>query len=75
MLERLKRLLGWLRCLFVPAAGQPALTRRPGPARPASLPWIVPLCRSWPVPRHGKTGVAAIKRAARKRRNRQRSRQ
>lgn len=70
MRERLKRLLSWLCCLFVPAAEQPS-----SPARPASLPWIVPLCRSWPVPHHGKTGAAAIKRAARKRRNRQRSHQ
>lgn len=74
MLDRLKRLLSWLCCLFVPAAEQPALTKRSSPARPVSLPWIVPLCRSWPVPRHGKTGAAAIKRAARNRRNRQRSR-
>ncbi len=73
MLDHLKRLLGWLCCLFVPAAERPALTKRSSPARPVALSWIAPRCRSWPVPRHGKTGAAAIKRATRKRRNRQRS--
>lgn len=70
MHERLKRLFGWLRCLFVSTPKQPALTFWPCLPRLAASPW----CRSWPVPRHGKTGAAAIKRAARQHRNRRRTR-
>ena len=75
MLDRLKRLLGWLCSLFAPATERSALTVPSRPARglPA-LPWIMPLCRSWPAPRHGKTGAAALKRAARKRRHCRRAR-
>lgn len=75
MLDRLKLLLGWLRSLFVPPVKRPALTALSRPTRGLpTLPWIMPLCRSWPAPRHGKTGVAALKRAARKRRHCRRAR-
>lgn len=65
MLKLIQRLVSWARRLLAPA--------------PAALPsrdifLAVPACLSWPLPRLGKTGVAAIRRAAIKARNRRRAR-
>lgn len=65
MLKLIQRMVSWGRRLLVPApAALPSL----------AIPLVIPACLSWPLPRLGKTGVAAIRRAAIKARNRRRVR-
>lgn len=64
MLKFIQRLVSWGRRLLAPA---PAVL----PLRP--FPLAIPACLSWLLPRLGETGVAAIRRAAAKSRNRRRA--
>ncbi|UJB30288.1 hypothetical protein [Chromobacterium sp. Beijing] len=67
MLKLALRLVSWGRRLLSPAKVQaPAVQPRP-------IPSAAPVCLSWPMPGR-KSGVAAIRRAARKARKQRRTR-